>query len=194
ELASTTAEPETIVVGAHFDSVSRCPGANDNATGVALVMAVARRLSALSCRSKKVVFVLFDEEERGLIGSHAFSRKLQADHVRVHSLHTVDEMVWASTGDRLIELERPDTGLADLYRAGVTELGVSIPIVVTTTTGSNHTSFRPTFPAIGITEGYRSGDTTPDYHRPTDTIDKVNFPYLLSTTELVAHVLAGQLR
>jgi hypothetical protein len=69
-----------------------------------------------------------------------------------------------------------------------------IPITLTNTGTTDHASFRPAFPAIGVTEGYRSGDTSPDYHRPTDTFDKVDFPYLLSTTTLVARVLADQLR
>ena len=193
EIPSTTGARETVVLGAHYDSVARSPGANDNATGVSLVLAVGRWLATVPCRSKNVVIVLFDQEEIGLVGSKAFSRKLKADGTPVVSVHTVDQMGWDANGDGLIELERPDTGLADLYRNAATALGVSSPIVITSTPSSNHASFRPDFPAIGITEGYRSGDTTPDYHRPTDTFDKVNFPYLAATTTLVARVFADQL-
>ncbi len=194
ELPSTSGGREWIVLGAHFDTVARSPGANDNATGVAVVYAVARYLTALPCRSRNVAFVLFDQEEIGLVGSKAFAKKLERDGVAVRAVHTVDQMGWDSNGDRLIELERPDTGLAEVYRAAANELGASIPITVTSTPSSNHSSFRPGFPAVGVTEGYRSGDTTPDYHRPTDTFDKVNFGYLRSTTELVARVLGNQLR
>jgi Zn-dependent M28 family amino/carboxypeptidase len=194
ELASTTGTREMIVVGAHFDTVNRSPGANDNATGVAMVLTLAERLVAERVRTKKVVFVLFDEEERGLIGSKAFARKLREDGAIVHSVHTIDQMGWDGNHDRLIELERPDTGLADVYRAAVADLGVSIPIVVTNVGTSDHASFRPTFRAVGITEGYRTGNTSPDYHRPTDTFDKVDFAYLASTTALVERVLQSQLR
>jgi hypothetical protein len=194
ELPSTSGAREWLVIGAHFDTVSRSPGANDNATGVALVYAVARHLAALPCRSKNVTFVLFDQEEIGLVGSRAFAKKLERERVVVRAAHTIDQMGWDKNGDRLIELERPDTGLADLYRTGAAELGGAIPTVITSTTTSDHSAFRPTFPAIGLTEGYRSGDTTPDYHRPTDTFDKVDFTYLQSTTNLVAHVLTTQLR
>lgn len=194
EIPSTTGARETVVLGAHYDSVARSPGANDNATGVSMVLAVGRHLASLPCRTKNVIVVLFDQEEVGLVGSRAFSRKLKADGTTVLSVHTVDQMGWDGNGDGLIELERPDTGLADLYRSAADALGVSSPIVVTSTPSSNHASFRPDFPAIGITEGYRSGDTTPDYHRPTDTFDKVNFPYLATTTTLVARVFADQLQ
>lgn len=193
-LPSTTGGRDTIVLGAHFDTVARSPGANDNATGVALVLGVARHLSTLPCRSANVIFVAFDQEEIGLVGSKAFARKLRSDGVAVRSVHTIDQLGWDSNGDRLIELERPDSGLADLYRAAADELGRVIPIQVTSTSSSNHSSFRPSFPAVGVTEGYRSGDTTPDYHRPSDTFDKVNFAYLASTTELVDRVFTAQLR
>lgn len=194
ELPSISSGRDWVVLGAHFDTVARSPGANDNATGVAMVFAVARYLAALPCRAHNVAFVLFDEEESGLVGSKAFARKLERDGVSVRAVHTVDQMGWDRNGDRLIELERPDAGLADLYRAAAADLGVAIPIAVTSTSSSDHSSFRPRFPAVGITEGYRSGDTTPDYHRPTDTHDKVDFEYLRTTTELVARVFANQLR
>ena len=65
---------ETLVFGAHYDSARNTPGANDNATGTALVTAAAARLSRLSPLGRRLVFVLFDEEERGLRGSRADQR------------------------------------------------------------------------------------------------------------------------
>ena len=44
EPAGTRADPEVIVVGAHYDSVIGSPGANDNATGTAAVLELARLL------------------------------------------------------------------------------------------------------------------------------------------------------
>jgi Zn-dependent M28 family amino/carboxypeptidase len=168
------------------------PGANDNATGVAAVFAVARYAAKLTCRSKSLVFVLFDEEELGLLGSKQFAAKLKADGTQVHSEHTIDQMGWDSDGDRAIELELPDTGLKELYQAAVTELGVSVPLTPTTTSSTDHSSFRPTFLAIGLTEEYatRPSDTTPYYHKAGDTFDTVNFDYLLSTTVIVNQVVA----
>lgn len=194
EVPSTTGSGAWIVLGAHFDTVRRSPGANDNATGVALVYAVARQLSQVPCRSRNIAFVLFDEEEIGLVGSRAFATKLHAEGRAVGAVHTVDQMGWDANGDRLIELERPDAGLADLYRTAAAELGATGRIVVTSTSTSDHSSFRPRFPAVGVTEGYRSGDTSPDYHRPTDTFDKVDFDYLAASTALVARVIENQVR
>lgn len=193
-LPSTNGSLEHLVYGAHFDTVRNSPGANDNATGVSMVLSVASELSKLTTRTANVIFVGFDQEEIGLVGSKAFAKKLDRERVNVRAVHTVDQMGWDRNGDRLVELERPDDGLAELYRAAAVDLGVSIPMVETSTGSTNHTSFRPLFPAIGLTEGYRTGDTTPDYHRASDTYDKVNFPYLLSSTRLTVKVFENQLR
>ncbi|MHC5003339.1 MAG: M28 family peptidase [Planctomycetota bacterium] len=61
---------QIVVVGAHFDSVNN-PGADDNGTGTALVMEVARVLAPLRS-ARTIKYVLFDREEQGLRGSAAF--------------------------------------------------------------------------------------------------------------------------
>jgi len=193
-LNSTTGAGPEVVLGAHFDTVPQSPGANDNATGVAVVLAVARFLSQLDCRSKAVVVVLFDEEEVGRLGSQAFAAKLAADGVAVHSVHTVDQVGWDRNADRLIELQRADPGLRELYDRAVVKLGVAIPLVDTSTGSTDHVSFRPRFPAVGVTEGYRSGDTTPHRHMATDRFPTINIDYLKSTTVLVSQVIADLVR
>jgi hypothetical protein len=184
-----------VVFGAHYDSVDGSPGANDNATGVAMVLAAARYLNQVECRRRGAIFVLFDQEEVGLIGSAAFAQKLVADGTNVAAVHTVDQMGWDADGDRAIELERADTGLYELYAAAKQELGVAIPLTPTQTGSTDHVSFRAQgFEAVGITEEYVSGDTTPHYHLPGDTYATVSFAYLASTTALVSYTLASVVR
>ncbi len=195
DLPATRASDQYIVLGAHFDSVAGSPGANDNATGVALVYAVARHLASVPCRAMNVRFVLFDEEEAGLVGSYHFASFLSQTRVRVTAAHTVDQMGWDANDDRLIELERPDSGLFELYQDGVSSGALSIPLRRTTTNTTDHARFRQFgFGAVGLTEGYTSGDTTPHYHQPTDAYATVDFAYLRSTTLLVSFVLASDLR
>jgi len=194
KLDSTTGVSEHVVLGAHFDTVVRSPGANDNATGVAVVLAVGKALAQLPCRTRPLLLVFFDEEESGLVGAKQFARKLMMDGTAVHSVHTADQLGWDRDGDRLIELERPDPGLRPLYEAAQRALGLSFPIVSTTTGGSDHAAFRPAFRAVGITEGYASGDTTPQRHTPGDTPATIDGAYLGSATRLVARTLADLLR
>lgn len=60
-----------IILGGHYDSVPGSPGANDNASGTAVVLAIARNLSKTET-ARQAWFVAFDGEEDGLHGSVAF--------------------------------------------------------------------------------------------------------------------------
>jgi hypothetical protein len=66
------ADAKTVLVVAHFDTVAQSPGADDNGTGVAAALEVARLLRTRSS-DKSLAIGLFDLEERGLVGSRAFT-------------------------------------------------------------------------------------------------------------------------
>jgi aminopeptidase YwaD len=70
------------VVGAHYDSVEAGPGANDNASGAAVLLETARALAASGDR-EGVCLVAFGAEEVGLIGSQRFVASLSADDRQV---------------------------------------------------------------------------------------------------------------
>jgi hypothetical protein len=192
-LPATVDTDLTVVIGAHYDSVPQSPGANDNATGVAMVTSLGRFLQALPCRELHVILVLFDEEEIGLLGSQAFASYLVTQSITVHSVHTIDQMGWDQDGDRAIELERADEGLFELYAAAEPLTPGDTPLVPTDTGFTDHVSFRALgFDAVGLTEEYVSGDTTPHYHLPSDTFDTVDLDYLASSTTLL-HATIGSL-
>lgn len=192
-LPATIDTVETVVIGAHFDSVPGSPGANDNATGVAMVTSLGRWLQDLPCRDIDVILVLFDEEELGLLGSHAFATFLADEPLDVLSVHTIDQMGWDADGDRALELERADRGLFALYEAAEPFAPGLTPLIPTNTGFTDHVSFRELgFAAVGLTEEYVSGDTTPHYHLPSDTFETVSLPYLASSTALL-HVTIGRL-
>jgi acetylornithine deacetylase/succinyl-diaminopimelate desuccinylase-like protein len=185
-LPATVPSEEYVVLGAHFDTVRPSPGGNDNATGCAAVLGVARHLVTLSRRSRNVYVVLFDEEERGLVGSTAFAAMLRDQGTNVVAVHTIDQLGWDSDGDGAIELELPYDGAVDLYREAAAVAGFASSLQVTEEAGSDHTAFRRLgMPAVGVTEEYRNRDTTPHIHRPTDTWDTVDFEYLATGTRLV---------
>src|SRR5262249_46755780 len=76
-----------LIVGAHYDSVQDTPGADDNATGVAALLALANFLQEQRARSDsrrvRVQFAAYDLEEYGMVGSWEHSRELQAAGVTV---------------------------------------------------------------------------------------------------------------
>jgi len=68
---------EVIIIGAHLDHLGRCyeiiPGANDNASAVAVMMGVAKALTESNIKLKRsVLFLSFGAEEQGIIGSKAY--------------------------------------------------------------------------------------------------------------------------
>jgi len=186
---ATTETDQWIVLGAHYDSVKDCPGANDNASGVALTYSVAKHIASLPNRKYNMKIVFFDEEEKGLIGSKAYAQKLVDEKLNVVSVHTVDQLAWDEDGDKGIELEVPTDEIKAHYLQIAKDFGYQFPIQISDVTSTDHRSFRRLgFPATGITEEYKNGDTTPHYHKPTDTFETVNFEYLTAITEYVQKV------
>ena len=84
-------------------------GASDNATGVATVLAVTRDATTVKARTRDLLVVFFDEEERGLVGARQFAERLKTQGARVHSVHTIDQVGWDKNGNGAIELELPYT-------------------------------------------------------------------------------------
>ncbi|MDB4962102.1 MAG: hypothetical protein JWP01_2101 [Myxococcales bacterium] len=178
-----------IIVGAHFDTVTGSPGANDNASGVAVVLAVARFLKDVPCRSAPVTVVLFDEEEQGLFGARAFAMTKTAANVR--AVHTIDQVAWDQDNDLRFELEVPTAVLEAEYRAAAQVVGVIVN--TTATQGTDHEAFRDrAFKAIGLTEEYVGGDTSPHRHTPQDTAATVDTPYLVLAAKLTAQVILSE--
>lgn len=176
----------TLVLGAHYDTVPGSPGANDNATGIAVITAAARHLAETPCRTHDVLVVAFDEEEIGLVGSTAFATKLVVDRTPVVSVHTIDQIGWDADGDRVLEIERPDPGLFEFYDDVALEVPGLGGLTVTDTGFTDHVAFRAAgFSAVGLSEEYVSGDTTPHYHLPSDRYDTVDFGIVATASTLV---------
>lgn len=185
-IPATMGNRDEIIVGAHFDTVMDSPGANDNASGTAVVLAVARYLMDTPCRAAPVTIVLFDLEETGLFGSRAFAMTKQPASVR--AVHTIDQVAWDSDGDSRFELEVPTTELEAEWRTAAARVGASV--VTTNTQGTDHQAFRERgFAAMGLTEEYVSNDTSPHRHEPTDTPSTVNMAYLTLAAKLTAQVI-----
>lgn len=189
-LPATGPDAESIVFGAHYDTVRVAPGANDDGSGVAAVIAVAQAMTKVTPRSCDMIFAFFDEEERGLAGSRAFAQMLKDENRPILSVHTIDQMGWDSNHNRAIEIEIPYDGAEDLYRHAAATLKMDIQMFPTPEPGSDHTSFRRLgYKAVGITEEYRHNDTTPFIHKAGDTYQTIDFDYLASSTRLIVEVM-----
>ena len=161
-----------IYAGAHYDSVQESPGANDNASGMAVVLELARLLAADPI-SPTVRFLAFGAEEIGLRGSAAYVQRLDShERLLAYGMLNFDcvgigsVQVAGSLGDNRV--------LSDLVITAATRRGYQIGHDVSPGS-SDHVSFG----AIGIPVAflYTAGTPTlcgPDYHRSTDTPEKVD--------------------
>lgn len=150
-----------VIVGGHYDSVAAGPGANDNASGTATVMEVAR-VEAADGVFDDVCFVLFGAEEVGLIGSAEFVASLSAEErLGIEGMLNFDMVgvgtSWLLAGSR----ELRDLTAAEADRLGlVYAVSAGAPAGL----GSDHSSFiRRGIPAIFF---HRLGD--PHYHTSED--------------------------
>jgi hypothetical protein len=177
-----------VLVGAHFDTVSGSPGANDNASGTAAVLATARLLRD-TCRSRGVIVAFFDQEEIGLIGSTYLAMDLFQQGEDLIAAHTIDQVAWDEDGDRRYEIELPTDALYQQYVSAAAALGLATSR--TETSGTDHSAFRDRgFDAAGVTEEFVGGDTTPHYHESTDTYATVDLAYAADAVRLVSRVIA----
>lgn len=191
-IQSTNGSDEYIVLGAHYDTVEEAPGASDNASGCALVYAVAKAMMQQEVRSKNLMIVFFDKEEIGHAGATAFAQFLLDKQYNIHSVHTADQVGWDQDGDRNIELELPGPELKAVYRKHAKTF--DIKAYRTNETGSDHKELREAgFNAVGITEEYRRGDTSPYHHDPEDKFETINFDYLSFVSYFVFKVLVDLL-
>jgi hypothetical protein len=185
---------ETLLVGAHMDSV-RNAGADDNGSGSAVVLEAAAALRELPGRKQNVVFAWFDEEELGLVGSYAMARQLQKVGQKLTSVHTIDMIGWDSDKDRVVEIERPDGVLWDYYQQANRTHGLNVPLKRTNSGDTDHVAFRASgFLSVGLCEEWVGGDTTPHYHSRTDTLDTIDIDYMTSSARLLVAVVGDLAR
>jgi Zn-dependent M28 family amino/carboxypeptidase len=190
-LEATAGTGGTLVVGAHFDSVPAGPGAADNATGVAIVLAAARYLRDVPNRQHPVIFALFDQEELGLVGSKQYVKTLA--NVDIAGAHIFDMLSFDGDGDHAVELWSPSASLLAVYQAHGGAAGT--PISSVTFQYSDHQAFLDVgIPATGVGEEFVGGDHTPNYHKATDLFDAVSFDHLARVTHLALTVLDAEVR
>jgi hypothetical protein len=211
--------PEVIVVGAHYDSAPGTPGANDNATGAAAVIELARLLRDLDGRTqKRVRLVLFVNEEPPYfatddMGSLRYARSLAASGERVVAMYSLETIGFYSSEPASQHYPAP-FGLLFPDRADfiafVGLLGSRALLQETVRSFRSHTAF----PSIGgVAPGFIAGiawsdhwafaqcgfqavmitDTAlfryPHYHRPTDTPDKIDGANLARVVKGIERVI-----
>jgi len=162
----------TLYIGAHYDSVPASPGANDNASGTAVLLETARLLSTMEL-SPTLTFVAFGAEEIGLEGSQAFVEALTPlERVMADGMVNMD---CVGLGDRQVisTLQDRNRSLVDRM-AEVAQAGGFVVEVGSDGGASDHQPFATAgIPAAFIYTRSTTSICGPNYHSPGDTPNTV---------------------
>jgi hypothetical protein len=212
-----------ILLGAHYDSVERSPGADDNATSVSVLLEAARLLNTSTPRTLKLLF--FDLEESGLLGSQAFAddptQKENLKRDRLKGAIILDMVGYAcyeakcqsyppvlpitpptDRGDFLAVIG--NQGHPDLINGFTQTTRPTLPQVLTLeipTLGG----FTPDLVRSDHAPFWKKGlgavlvtDTAnfrnPNYHQPTDTLETIDREFFLGSAQIIVNAVATLLQ
>ncbi|HJZ58746.1 MAG TPA: M28 family peptidase [Gemmataceae bacterium] len=199
---------ETVVIGAHYDHLGYGSGplsrggqadqgkihfgADDNASGTTALLELARRFAAMKDRrGRRLVFIAFSGEERGLFGSKFYCEHPLFPLAKTAAMVNLDMVgrLRPGPGDWLgittrLQLHVYGTGTGDTFDRMVdsteARYGLKVKKIPAGTGPSDHDSFyRKRVPVLFLFTDYHA-----DYHRPTDTPDRIDLPGMLVVVNL----------
>jgi hypothetical protein len=190
---------EYVIIGAHYDHLghggegSLAPGesaihngADDNASGTAAVIEIARQLAAGPRLDRSVLFIAFTGEERGLWGSAFFVRQPTIDLDEAVAMLNLD-MVGRVVEDGLTVL---GVGTATEWNEIVDRANaqLSAPLRIGKSPDGYGPSDHSSFYGEGIPVLHFLSNLHEDYHRPSDDWEKINVDGLERVSELTARI------
>jgi len=169
-----------LIAGGHYDSVSAGPGANDNASGTATVVEMARVLAA-DGEFDDVCFVLFGAEEIGLIGSVRFVEALgPAEEETLEAMLNFDMV---GVGTQWLFAGSPS--MTDLASAEAERRGLDYLVESSSPIGSDQDSFiRAGIPAVFLHSFFEVISDDPHYHTAEDRAEHVQPTRIAEIAEL----------
>ena len=181
EKPGTAAEERVVILGGHYDTVPGVPGANDNGSGTATLMTVARELAETSHRLT-LRFIAFGSEELGLRGSQFYVESLGlGERVDIEMMLNFDALGTGPVVGILGDTELVTSILRVGEQAGIeSELRPSLE----RGTSSDHATFQ----AAGIPAAFFLADDFSRIHTPQDRVEFVR-PELMGNSAALAILL-----
>ena len=192
---TNTTSNKIIIFNAHYDTVRLTPGANDDGSGTAAVLAAAYALSQFEFEHT-IKLIGFSGEEVGLLGSHAYAQE---------AYHHNDDIIVALNADMIGHATTKEGGnnMALTY----TEDAQYIYNIAQNLKDTHHINIQlnpgqinrdsrgwsdyHSFLEYGYeTIGFWGGEHDPYMHTPLDDLNNVNFTYLVKTTKIIVSLLA----
>jgi len=194
---------ECVVVGAHHDHLGLGgdaslapervgivhPGADDNASGVAALLAIARAAAAAGPARRTLLFAAFGAEELGILGSAELVRRPPAACAvdRMQLMVNLDMVGRPQGGKVYVDGAGTARGLRELVSA-LADAPPRIPLAVAFGGGGYGPSDHTSFYAKGVPVVFLFTGAHADYHRPSDTPDKIDPAGLAAVARLAARV------
>ncbi len=199
---------EYVVIGAHFDhlgyggegSSSRMPdtiavhyGADDNASGVALMLEIAQKFASRpGGTSRSIIFVAFAAEEMGLLGARHFVDQMPVSPASINAMINLDMVGRLKEESLMLQVGGAGTakGMRDLLMVLNDTARLKLALSDEGYGPSDHSAFYIVdIPVIFVSTGPHL-----DYHTPYDTKDRINYEGMIAIADFVygvADSLAG---
>ncbi len=192
---------EYVIVGAHYDHLGLGevfslapsevgkvhPGADDNASGTSGVIELARLITSQGKRKRGVLFMTYSGEELGLIGSNYYANHPLLPNDQAIAMINMDMIGRAKDGRLIVGGAATGSNLTEMLR-GLAKKHPDLQVDLTEPSGiggSDHSSFTAEgIPALFFFSGLHA-----DYHKPSDTWDRIDVPNAQRVLALVADTL-----
>jgi hypothetical protein len=193
---------QVYVICAHYDSISEtpfsyAPGADDNASGSATVMAAAQILSQYAF-DHTIRYVHFSGEEQGLYGSKAYAHQAANLGEEIMGVINLDMIAWDDLNGPIFELHAGQPASASRQLADVfldivdvydLDLDIEMRLGAQATNRSDHASFwQEGYAAFLAIEDF--DDFTPYYHSTADTLETLDMDYFVAATQAALGALS----
>lgn len=184
-----------VVIGGHYDHMGWgigadgkpdiFNGADDNATGTAAVIEIARFLSQSGLKNNNYVLCAFSAEEKGLIGSTFFTNSKTLELERINYMIDLDMVGKLDDKRNLLVF---GSGTSSIWKKALTEANqfkLKVKQSKSGVGGSDHMPFYyKDIPDIFIHTGLHK-----DYHTPADDIDKINYPGIVDVVKYTEKII-----
>lgn len=217
EIKGTPAQEEIIIIGAHYDTAGESPGANDNGSGVAALLALAQAFSREK-PSRTLRFVAFANEEPPFfktecMGSWVHAKGCKRRHEKIFAMFSLEtigyysDARWTQMYPPPLSLFYPSTGNFIAFVSNLSNQkllkkvmasfrknalfpseGAALPSWIPGVDWSDHWSFwKEGYPALMITD--TAPFRYPQYHSISDTPDKIDYGRLARVVNGIKRVI-----
>jgi len=190
-----TTDTSIIIFNAHYDSVAKGPGANDDGSGTVAVLAAAYALSHFDFK-RTVKFVTFSGEEVGLIGSKAYTKEAYQRNDNILVEINADMIGHDEGSNTLTITATEDVGwVADIFQGVPANFSIGLTVNRGGTINRVHHGLGGSDYSTFLPYGWESiccweTDHDPNFHSAQDNLSNVNLSYLVNTTRTIAATIA----